>query len=122
MIEIVISETSAGRYLASIGDRILVTNTRTPLLCAARALVSEGIDPATTIAMRRATGPIAMTGRVGTLAGLTVHEAETPRFVRIPSAEMPIATPIQAHQRPTASNSSPPTSDPSSPVLEPAPQ
>jgi hypothetical protein len=64
----------------------LVARTREPLLASARVLLDAGVDPRTVLAMARKATPdhVDMWGRLGTLAGLTVHESATdgPSFRR----------------------------------------
>lgn len=122
MIEIIINQTGAGRYAATLNGRTIVQGTRTPLLCSARALLAEGADSEAILGMRRATSPTnAMTGRIDALAALTVHEGESPRFTRYhpPPAELRFATATSPRQQPSPSNPSATSSEPSKPILEP---
>jgi hypothetical protein len=76
-VRIVVSPIGRGRYSAWLGDRVLVTSARTPLLDAARVLLAEGLDPATVLEMQHAGSAIvAMRGQSGKLARLTVRESD----------------------------------------------
>jgi hypothetical protein len=66
-----------------LGDRILLSASRTPLLDAARELMRIGADPDALIVMRRVgTSHDDMRARLATAAGLTVEECSDgrPRF------------------------------------------
>ena len=76
VIRITISPTGTSRYRVSIGDRVLIASARTPLLASARALLAEGYDPDTILEMQhRGSAIVAMSGRIGSLAGMTVDES-----------------------------------------------
>jgi hypothetical protein len=75
-IEIVVHETSnrRGIFEAWIGRR-LVCRSREPLLATARILLAQGVPPDTRLEMRhRGSTHIALAGRIGRLARLTVAE------------------------------------------------
>jgi hypothetical protein len=58
-----------------VDGRFLVKRSTTPLCDAARALLAEGVDPATKIVMRHANSPDdALRSTVGVVAGLTVKD------------------------------------------------
>ena len=84
MIEIIVSPVGKpGQFSASINGRVIVASSRTPFLTAARALIAEGISPATIISMRHAGSAItSLRSAVGHAAKLTVRESNTtgPRF------------------------------------------
>lgn len=74
---IIIHAEGHGTYTACLGDRIICTGRREPLLSAARVLDAEGLDPDTVLIMRHAgSGTIALRGRLGILAKLAVRETE----------------------------------------------
>ena len=76
------SEIDPGRFMASVGGRVLVRSSRQPFLDAARVLVGEGHDPSVMVAMRHAGGTAdALRAKLGVAARLTVAEAAT-RFAR----------------------------------------
>lgn len=73
----------SGRYSASIDGRVIIANSRTPFLAAARALLAEDVTPDSTITMRHHGSDItSLRSTVGHAAKLTVRENETtgPRF------------------------------------------
>jgi hypothetical protein len=64
-----------GRFLAQLGDRVLVASSRQPFLDAARVLLADGCDPATVIVMRHAASDFdALRSTVGFAAGLVVED------------------------------------------------
>jgi hypothetical protein len=66
---------SNGRYSARLGERLLLASARCPLLESARLLLAEGVAPETVLEMQHSGSPIvAMRGRLGELAALTVVE------------------------------------------------
>lgn len=68
---------SRGRFVARLGDRVLVKSTRQPLLDAARILLAEGADPAARIVMRHVGADhAALASTVGQAAKLTVVERD----------------------------------------------
>lgn len=115
MYTIIIHPTAPNRYDVYHDGNLICRTSRTPLLDAARTLLASGADPEATLSMRRAVGPVAMSGKVGILAGFTVRDDD--RGVRFepyrphPDA-VPIVPPPVAHQRPPALNSSEALSDP----------
>jgi hypothetical protein len=88
MITILVAETAVhhGLFTAALPDgRQLVGASRTPFCDAARVLVAEGCDPAETVQMcREVGGTIALSGKLGEVAKLTVVERDRdiPRFTR----------------------------------------
>jgi hypothetical protein len=72
-----------GKFEARLGERVLVKNSRTPLLDSARILLAEDAGPNEIIAMRRP-GDIAdaMQAPIGKAAKLTVKEDDAPRFAK----------------------------------------
>lgn len=63
-------------FEARLGDRLLCVS-ETPLLTAARMLLSDGVDPATPIAMRHeGADHDALTSTVGVAAGRTVAQRD----------------------------------------------
>ena len=81
-VVIIVRPVGRGRFEATLGERILVESTRTPLLAAARILQGEGVPDDTPLAMRHAGSQIiAMRSTVGAAAGCTVSDKGTPRFV-----------------------------------------
>jgi hypothetical protein len=95
---IVVRETASrrGKFEARLPDgRVLVASSRTPFCTAARVLVSEGCDLEDTIQMvREIGGTVALTGILGEVAKLTVHERDRakPTFVRF-EANLPTGEP-----------------------------
>jgi hypothetical protein len=71
-----------GRFRARLDGRVVVASSRTPFCDAARALLAEGIDPATRIVMRHAgSATDALTATVAVAAKLTVEDGDdSPRF------------------------------------------
>jgi hypothetical protein len=64
-----------GRFDGVIGDRLLVSATRQPLLDGARVLLELGFDPRQLIAMRHAdAGFDALRGTIAAAAAVTVEE------------------------------------------------
>jgi hypothetical protein len=86
-MHITISPAGEGRYhahLPSHGNRLVCTS-RTPFIASARMLKMEGLaDDDTILSMsHEGSNIIALTGRVGVAARLTVEEGPNgPRFVR----------------------------------------
>ena len=75
MIEIIITPQGAGRFMAWLGERVILESSRQPLLDAARFLLGEGVPPDTRIAMRHEGSPhVALSSTVGKAAKLTVDE------------------------------------------------
>ncbi len=66
------------------GKSVLTVHSRTPFTDMARLLVAAGHDPGVVLEMRReGSDTIALRGRIGKAAGLTVQETDgAPRFVR----------------------------------------
>jgi hypothetical protein len=90
MIEITVRPVGQrnGRYVPSfqvfLGQR-LICESRTPLLSAARILLTEGINPEIPITMsHQGSDVVSIRSTVGTAAGLTVVEkdSEAPRFAQ----------------------------------------
>jgi hypothetical protein len=74
-LRIVVAPTSNCGFSASLGDRPLIKSARCPLIEAARALLREGRDPATTLEMQhKGSAIVAMRGRIGLLAQMRVSE------------------------------------------------
>src|SRR5882724_8857109 len=74
-----------GRFEIELADGSKLPASRTPLLSAARFLIGEGANPDAVIEMRHASKPgmIGMSGRIGTVAKIGVHEGpNVPRFRR----------------------------------------
>ena len=75
-----------GRFQITLVDGSTLPASRTPILSAARFLLSEGANPDAVIEMRHASTPgaVALSGRLGTAAKLEVHEGQTsgPRFCK----------------------------------------
>ncbi|MBR1325732.1 hypothetical protein [Bradyrhizobium ottawaense] len=75
-----------GRFEILLPDGATLPASRTPLLAAARYLLSEGVNPSAVVEMRHASRPdvVAAFGKVGALAKLDVREDQTsgPRFCR----------------------------------------
>lgn len=74
-----------GRFEISLAGSSALSASRTPLLSAARHLLGEGADPSSVIELRHAGNPdvIALSGRLGSVAKLDVHEGPNgPRFRR----------------------------------------
>lgn len=75
-----------GRFEILLSDGSTLPASRTPLLAAARYLLSEGANPSAVVEMRHAGRPdtVAAFGRVGALAKLDVREDRTcgPRFCK----------------------------------------
>jgi hypothetical protein len=66
-----------GRFIACLGERILHTATRQPLLDCARILLGEGADPMARIEMRHAGAEyVALSSTIGAAAKLTVAERD----------------------------------------------
>ena len=65
-----------GRFEIELADGSTLPASRTPLLSAARFLIGEGANPDALIEMRHATKlvVVAMSGRIGELAKLTIEE------------------------------------------------
>jgi len=85
--EIVIhpAKSQPGRFVACLGERVLHTATRQPLLDCARILLGEGADPTARIEMRHAGAEyVALSSTIGAAARLTVKEppSEEIRLVR----------------------------------------
>jgi hypothetical protein len=107
---IVVRETASrrGMFEARLPDgRVLVASSRTPFCTAARVLVSEGCDLEDAIQMvRQVGGTVALTGQLGKVAELTVHERDRgkPRFVRfdatVPTEEAPRIAPVALEATP----------------------
>jgi hypothetical protein len=83
LLELVVAPAGAGKFTARLGDRLLCTSTK-PFLDSARALLADGVDPATVLTMRHeGSATITLRATVGTAAGLTVLEGDLrPRFGR----------------------------------------
>lgn len=85
-IRIILERATPERFtarLAATGEPVCTS--RTPILAAARMLHSLGFDPDDTLeAAWSVDGPVAVSGRIGRLAALTVAEGRTtgPRFAR----------------------------------------
>jgi hypothetical protein len=63
------------RFRARLGDRIIVESSRQPFFDAARALITEGCDPAVMLIMRHAGAATdALIAKVGVAARLTIRE------------------------------------------------
>lgn len=76
MFEIVVSESSSGRFAARLGSELLGTF-RTPLLSAARELQRRGVSEHAVLAMRHEGQDfVAMTTTVGAAARLAVEEGD----------------------------------------------
>jgi hypothetical protein len=75
---IIVEELKPARvnFSARLEDgRILVASARCPLLEAARVLLAKGVDPGTVLEMQhQGSAIVAMRGKLGKLAGLTVTE------------------------------------------------
>jgi hypothetical protein len=71
-----------GRFQARFNGRVVVASSRTPFCDAARALLAEGVHPATQIVMRHVgSATDALTATVGVAAKLTVEDGDrSPRF------------------------------------------
>jgi hypothetical protein len=71
------------RFRARLGDRIIVESSRQPFFDAARALITEGCDPAVMLIMRHAGAATdALIAKVGVAARLTIREDRGgPEFV-----------------------------------------
>lgn len=77
MFEIVVSESSPGRFAARLGSELLGTF-RTPLLSAARELVRRGVSESAPLAMRHEGQDfVAMTTTVGAAARSTENELDS---------------------------------------------
>ena len=75
MIEIIVTPQGAGRFMACLGERVILKSSRQPLLDAARVLLAEGVDPKACIQMRHAGSKhVALSATVGKAAKLTVDE------------------------------------------------
>jgi len=75
----------AARFDGFIGDREVVTRSRTPLCAAARVLIGEGVSPELWIEMRHdGSSVVALRATVGTAAKLTVKDRDNgrPGFAR----------------------------------------
>ncbi|MGY4333577.1 hypothetical protein ACVWWG_007994 [Bradyrhizobium sp. LB7.2] len=75
-----------GRFEILLSDGVTLPASRTPLLAAARYLLSEGVNPSAVVEMRHAgrADVVAAFGRVDALAKLDVREDHTsgPRFCK----------------------------------------
>src|SRR5262249_6973706 len=77
LITITVASAGRGRFPAPWDGRVLVESSDTPFLDAARALASEGVDPATRIVMRhQGQNYDALTSTVVAAAKLTVKEVD----------------------------------------------
>ena len=78
------SKSRPGRFIACLGERVLHSATRQPLLDCARILLGEGADPTARIEMRHAGAEyVALSSTIGAAAKLTVEELTNngvPRF------------------------------------------
>jgi len=81
-----------GRFMACLGERVILESSRQPLLDAARFLLGEGVTPDTRIAMRHQGSPhVALSSTVGKAAKLEVKDdldyrrAEVCPVLRAPS-------------------------------------
>jgi hypothetical protein len=75
-----------GYFDGEIGGRLVVQRSRQPFLGAARALLAQGIDPATPLLMRyKGSGTDSLRSTVGKAAPLTVEERAyggAPKYAR----------------------------------------
>ncbi|MCA1397464.1 hypothetical protein [Bradyrhizobium sp. BRP56] len=75
-----------GRFEIMLPGGATLPASRTPLLAAARYLLSEGVNPSAVVEMRHAGRPdtVAAFGKVGALAKVDVREDQTsgPRFCK----------------------------------------
>jgi hypothetical protein len=72
-----------GRFQARLDGGVLVASSRTPFCDAARALLAEGVDPATRIMMRHAgSATDALTATVAVAAKLTVEDGDRVPYFR----------------------------------------
>ena len=71
------SKSRPGRFIACLGERVLHSATRQPLLDCARILLGEGADPTARIEMRHAGAEyVALSSTIGAAAKLTVVERD----------------------------------------------
>jgi hypothetical protein len=98
---VVVSPNGApGHFDAVCGNEVLVTNSRTPFLDAARVLQFRGVDSNSWLIGRHAESDVdAVRGKVGILARLTVAEGDrdVPRFrawkpMRLREGSAPVAS------------------------------
>jgi hypothetical protein len=95
-MNITIRPLGRGRFVASLGQRVLCKS-KTPLLTAARILQAEGVPNDTPISMtHEGSSIVAMRSTVGQAAGLIVEETDKkgPRFKTYPPM-----SPQMSHQR-----------------------
>jgi hypothetical protein len=93
-----------------IDHRIVVKRSTTPFCDAARALLAEGIDPATRIVMRHGNSPAdALRSTVGVAAGLTVVDDRggKPIFAKWSPYEARRSTVVSPPMRETGSAATP---------------
>jgi hypothetical protein len=98
-LEITVRPRGRGQFAAFQGGRLLAVSSE-PLCAAARILLAEGHPPGTTLGMRHQGAPdIALRGRLGAAAKLTVRENKTagPDFRRWePFSSRRVAPPMRS--------------------------
>jgi hypothetical protein len=100
IITVIVTPADAGRFdAATLDGAPLLAGSRQPFLEAARVLLARGADPDTTLIMRHTgSATVALRGKLGAVARLTVKEPDRGRM-QFAAWEGPRAYPVASPMR-----------------------